>query len=245
MFDLTGKIALITGATGGIGQAIAKQMKDRGAKLILSGTRENVLNQIVKDLGDDVKSVVSNLQDKDSILSMAKDAEACHGKIDILVNNAGITIDGLLMRMKDEDWDTVINVNLTACMRLTRQVLRGMLKRRYGRIIFISSIVGYTGNAGQSNYSASKSGLIGLSKSLAAEVASRGITCNLVAPGFISTPMTDKLTEDQKNNIIKNIPVDRLGSPQDISAACVYLASEESSFITGTTLHVNGGMAML
>jgi len=245
MFDLTGKIALITGATGGIGQAIAKQMKDRGAKLILSGTRENVLNQMVKDLGDDVKSVVSNLQDKDSILSMAKDAEACHGKIDILVNNAGITIDGLLMRMKDEDWDTVINVNLTACMRLTRQVLRGMLKRRYGRIIFISSIVGYTGNAGQSNYSASKSGLIGLSKSLAAEVASRGITCNLVAPGFISTPMTDKLTEDQKNNIIKNIPVDRLGSPQDISAACVYLASEESSFITGTTLHVNGGMAML
>ena len=220
-------------------------MKDRGAKLILSGTRENVLNQMVKDLGDDVKSVVSNLQDKDSILSMAKDAEACHGKIDILVNNAGITIDGLLMRMKDEDWDTVINVNLTACMRLTRQVLRGMLKRRYGRIIFISSIVGYTGNAGQSNYSASKSGLIGLSKSLAAEVASRGITCNLVAPGFISTPMTDKLTEDQKNNIIKNIPVDRLGSPQDISAACVYLASEESSFITGTTLHVNGGMAML
>ena len=245
MFDLTGKIALITGATGGIGQAIAKQMKDRGAKLILSGTRENVLNQMVKDLGDDVKSVVSNLQDKDSILSMAKDAEACHGKIDILVNNAGITIDGLLMRMKDEDWDTVINVNLTACMRLTRQVLKGMLKRRYGRIIFISSIVGYTGNAGQSNYSASKSGLIGLSKSLAAEVASRGITCNLVAPGFISTPMTDKLTEDQKNNIIKNIPVDRLGSPQDISAACVYLASEESSFITGTTLHVNGGMAML
>ena len=245
MFDLSGKIALITGATGGIGQAIAKQMKDRGAKLILSGTRENVLNQMVKDLGDDVKSVVSNLQDKDSILSMAKDAEACHGKIDILVNNAGITIDGLLMRMKDEDWDTVINVNLTACMRLTRQVLRGMLKRRYGRIIFISSIVGYTGNAGQSNYSASKSGLIGLSKSLAAEVASRGITCNLVAPGFISTPMTEKLTEDQKNNIIKNIPVDRLGSPQDISAACVYLASEESSFITGTTLHVNGGMAML
>lgn len=245
MFDLSGKIALITGATGGIGQAIAKQMKDRGAKLILSGTRENVLNQMVKDLGDDVKSVVSNLQDKDSILSMAKDAEACHGKIDILVNNAGITIDGLLMRMKDEDWDTVMNVNLSACMRLTRQVLRGMLKRRYGRIIFISSIVGYTGNAGQSNYSASKSGLIGLSKSLAAEVASRGITCNLVAPGFISTPMTDKLTEDQKNNIIKNIPVDRLGSPQDISAACVYLASEESSFITGTTLHVNGGMAML
>lgn len=245
MFDLTGKIALITGATGGIGQAIAKQMKDRGAKLILSGTRENVLNQMVKDLGDDVKSVVSNLQDKDSILSMAKDAEACHGKIDILVNNAGITIDGLLMRMKDEDWDTVMNVNLSACMRLTRQVLRGMLKRRYGRIIFISSIVGYTGNAGQSNYSASKSGLIGLSKSLAAEVASRGITCNLVAPGFISTPMTDKLTEDQKNNIIKNIPVDRLGSPKDISAACVYLASEESSFITGTTLHVNGGMAML
>jgi 3-oxoacyl-[acyl-carrier protein] reductase len=176
---------------------------------------------------------------------MAKKAEEYSGQVDILINNAGITIDSLLMRMKDEDWNKVINVNLTAAMRLTRQLLRGMIKRRYGRIIFISSIVGYTGNAGQSNYSASKSGLIGLTKSIAAEVASRGITCNLIAPGFISTPMTDKLTEEQKNNIIKNIPVDRLGQPEDISSACIYLASDQSSFVTGTTLHVNGGMGML
>ena len=245
MFNLTGKTALITGATGGIGMSIAKEMKTRGANLILSGTKKNILDELVSNLGDGVKGIVANLGDKDSIVLMAKEAEEYFGKVDILVNNAGITIDGLLMRMKDEDWDSVININLTASMRLTRQILRGMIKRRYGRIIFISSVVGYTGNAGQSNYAASKSGLIGLTKSIAAEVASRGITCNLIAPGFISTPMTDRLTEDQTNSIIKNIPVDRLGQPDDISSACVYLASEESSFITGTTLHINGGMGML
>ena len=245
MFDLTGKTALITWATGGIGMSIAKEMKARGAKLILSGTKKDILDKLVTDLGNDVKGIVADIGDKDSITSMAKEAENHFGRVDILVNNAGITIDGLLMRMKDEDWDNVININLTASMRLTRQILRGMLKRRYGRIIFISSIVGHTGNAGQSNYAASKSGLIGLTKSVAAEVASRGITCNLIAPGFISTPMTDKLTEDQTNSIIKNIPVARLGQPEDISSACVYLASEESSFITGTTLHINGGMGML
>ena len=245
MFDLTGKIALITGATGGIGMAIAKEMKACGAKLILSGTKKNILDKLVTNLGNDVKGIVADIGDKDSIVSMAKEAENHFGGVDILVNNAGITIDGLLMRMKDEDWDNVININLTASMRLTRQILRGMLKRRYGRIIFISSIVGHTGNAGQSNYAASKSGLIGLTKSLAAEVASRGITCNLIAPGFIETPMTNKLTKEQTNSIIKNIPVDRLGQPEDISSACAYLASKESSFVTGTTLHVNGGMGML
>ncbi len=245
MFDLNGKTALITGASGGIGKAIAKQLKLSGANLILSGTRKDVLEKMAKDLGDNVKAITANLEDKDSIISMAKEAEAHFGKIDILINNAGITMDGLLIRMKDDDWDKVININLTSSMRLSRHILRGMIKRRYGRIVFISSIVGYTGNAGQSNYSASKSGLIGLTKSIAAEVAGRGITCNLIAPGFIATPMTDKLTDEQTNNIIKNIPVDRLGKPEDISSACLYLVSDQSSFITGTTLHVNGGMGML
>ena len=245
MFDLTGKTALITGATGGIGNSIAKKIKDRGANLILSGTKKDKLDKLVADLGNGVKGIVADLADKDSISIMVKEAESHFDKIDILINNAGITIDGLLMRMKDEDWENVININLTASMRLTRQILRGMLKRKYGRIIFISSIVGHTGNAGQSNYAASKSGLIGLTKSVAAEVASRGITCNLIAPGFISTPMTDKLTEEQTKAIVNNIPINRLGQPEDISSACVYLASEESSFMTGTTLHINGGMGML
>ena len=245
MFDLTGKVALITGATGGIGISIAKKMKLSGAKLILSGTKKEVLTKLESELGHDVKSIVTDLGNKDDIISLAKEAEQFFGAIDILVNNAGITADGLLLRMKDEDWDRVIDINLSACMRLTRQVIRGMLKRKYGRVIFISSIVGHTGNAGQSNYAASKSALVGLTKSIASEVASRGITCNLVAPGFISTPMTDKLSEDQKNNIIKNIPVDRLGDPDDISSGCLYLSSEEASFITGTTLHINGGMGMI
>jgi 3-oxoacyl-[acyl-carrier protein] reductase len=245
MFNLTGKVALITGASGGIGMSVAKKMKLNGAKLILSGTRKEVLTKLVSELGDDVKSIVTDLGNKDDIISLAKEAEEHFGAIDILINNAGITADGLLLRMKDEDWDKVIEINLSASMRLTRQVLRGMLKRKYGRIIFISSIVGHTGNAGQSNYAASKSALVGLTKSIAAEVASRGITCNLVAPGFISTPMTDKLSEDQKYNIIKNIPVDRLGSPDDISSGCIYLCSQEAGFVTGTTLHINGGMGMI
>ena len=245
MFDLNGKVVLITGATGGIGKSIARKMREKGAKLILSGTRQDVLNNIVSEFGNEPKGIVTDLNDKDDIISLADEAEKCFGQIDVLINNAGITADNLFMRMKDEDWEKVININLTAAMRLTRQVIRGMIKKRFGRVIFISSVVGYTGNAGQTNYSASKSALVGLTKSLALEVASRGITCNLIAPGFISTPMTDKLSDDQKNNIVKNIPVNRLGMPDDISNACVYLASDEASFITGSTLHINGGMSMV
>jgi 3-oxoacyl-[acyl-carrier protein] reductase len=245
MFDLNGKVVLITGATGGIGKSIARKMRETGAKLILSGTRQDVLNNIVSEFGNEAKGIVTDLNDKDDIISLADEAEKCFGQIDVLINNAGVTADNLFMRMKDEDWEKVININLTAAMRLTRQVIRGMIKKRFGRVIFISSVVGYTGNAGQTNYSASKSALVGLTKSLALEVASRGITCNLIAPGFISTPMTDKLSDDQKNNIVKNIPVNRLGMPDDISNACVYLASDEASFITGSTLHINGGMSMV
>lgn len=245
MFDLNGKVVLITGSTGGIGKSIARKMREKGAKLILSGTRQDVLNNIVSEFGNEAKGIVTNLNDKDDIISLADEAEKCFGQIDVLINNAGVTADNLFMRMKDEDWEKVININLTAAMRLTRQVIRGMIKKRFGRVIFISSVVGYTGNAGQTNYSASKSALVGLTKSLALEVASRGITCNLIAPGFISTPMTDKLSDDQKNNIVKNIPVNRLGMPDDISNACVYLASDEASFITGSTLHINGGMSMV
>ena len=245
MFDLNGKVVLITGATGGIGKSIARKMREKGAKLILSGTRQDVLNNIVSEFGNEAKAIVTDLNDKDDIISLADEAEKYFGQIDVLINNAGVTADNLFMRMKDEDWEKVININLTAGMRLTRQVIRGMIKQRFGRVIFISSVVGYTGNAGQTNYSASKSALVGLTKSLALEVASRGITCNLIAPGFISTPMTDKLSDDQKNNIVKNIPVNRLGMPDDISNACVYLASDEASFITGSTLHINGGMSMV
>ena len=245
MFDLNGKVVLITGATGGIGKSIARKMREKGAKLILSGTRQDVLNNIVSEFGNEAKGIVTDLNDKDDIISLADEAEKCFGQIDVLINNAGVTADNLFMRMKDEDWEKVININLTAAMRLTRQVIRGMIKKRFGRVIFISSVVGYTGNAGQTNYSASKSALVGLTKSLALEVASRGITCNLIAPGFISTPMTDKLSDDQKNNIVKNIPINRLGMPDDISNACVYLASDEASFITGSTLHINGGMSMV
>ena len=245
MFDLNDKVVLITGSTGGIGKSIARKMKEKGAKLILSGTRQDALNNLVSEFGNEAKGIVTDLNNKDDIISLADEAENCFGQIDVLINNAGVTADNLFMRMKDEDWEKVININLTAGMRLTRQVIRSMIKKRFGRVIFISSVVGYTGNAGQTNYSASKSALVGLTKSLALEVASRGITCNLIAPGFISTPMTDKLSDDQKNNIVKNIPVNRLGMPDDISNACVYLASDEASFITGSTLHINGGMSMV
>tara|TARA_B100000524_G_scaffold210339_1_gene110017 strand:- start:197 stop:934 length:738 start_codon:yes stop_codon:yes gene_type:complete len=244
MFDLTNKIVLLTGASGGIGKSVARKMKKSGAKIILSGTKKTVLDDLSSELGNDTKSIVTDLNSKEDIITLAEEAESYFGRVDILVNNAGITADSLFLRMKDEDWNNVINVNLTAGMRLTRQVVKGMLKRRFGRIIFISSIVGYTGNPGQANYSASKSALTGLTKSIALEVAARGITCNLIAPGFISTPMTDKLTEDQKNKIIVNIPVNRLGQTDDISNGCVYLASDEASFVTGTTLHINGGMGM-
>ena len=245
MFELSDKVALITGASGGIGMSIVKKMKQCGAKLIISGTRQNVLNDLASELGNDVKTIITDLNNKDDILNLAKEAEASFGHIDILINNAGITADNLFLRMKDDEWDQVINVNLSAPMRLTRQVIKGMLKRRYGRVIFISSVVGYSGNAGQSNYAASKSALVGFTKSIALEVASRGITCNLIAPGFISTPMTDKLSDDQKKNIVENIPVNRLGKVDDISNGCVYLASDEAGFITGTTLHINGGMSMI
>ena len=245
MFDIAGKVVLLTGATGGIGRSIAKQMKKKGARIILSGTRQNVLDELSSELGEDAKAIATDLTSKESILSLAKEAETIFGHIDILINNAGITADNLFIRMKDEEWENVININLSAGMRLTRQVIKGMLKRRYGRIIFISSIVGFTGNPGQSNYSASKSALSGLTKSVALEVAGRGITCNLIAPGFISTPMTDKLTDEQQNKIIVNIPANRLGKPEDISNGCIYLASDEASFITGTTLHINGGMSMI
>ena len=245
MFELSDKVALITGASGGIGMSIVKKMKQCGAKLILSGTRQNVLNNLASELGNDVKTIITDLNNKDDVLNLAKEAEASFGHIDILINNAGMTADNLFLRMKDDEWDQVINVNLSAPMRLTRQVIKGMLKRRYGRVIFISSVVGYSGNAGQSNYAASKSALIGFTKSIALEVASRGITCNLIAPGFISTPMTDKLSDDQKKNIVENIPVNRLGKVDDISNGCVYLASDEAGFITGTTLHINGGMSMI
>ena len=245
MFDLNGKVVLLTGASGGIGTSIAKKMKKQGAKLILSGTRQNILESLSLELGDDTKTIVTDLSSKEGITKLAQEAEACFGQIDVLINNAGITADNLFLRMKDEDWDNVININLSASMRLTRQIIKGMLKRKFGRIIFISSVVGYTGNPGQTNYSASKSALVGLTKSIALEVAARGITCNLIAPGFISTPMTDKLTEEQKNRIIVNIPVNRLGKVEDISNGCVFLSSDEASFITGTTLHINGGMSMI
>ena len=245
MFELSDKVALITGASGGIGMSIVKKMKQCGAKLIISGTRQNVLNDLASELGNDVKTIITDLNNKDDVLNLAKEAEASFGHIDILINNAGITADNLFLRMKDDEWDQVINVNLSAPTRLTRQVIKGMLKRRYGRVIFISSVVGYSGNAGQSNYAASKSALVGFTKSIALEVASRGITCNLIAPGFISTPMTDKLSDDQKKNIVENIPVNRLGKVDDISNGCVYLASDEAGFITGTTLHINGGMSMI
>ena len=245
MFNLKDKVTLITGATGGIGMSIARKMKKSGAKLILSGTRRNVLSDLKLELGNDVEIITTDLNNSDDILNLAKQAEDSFGQIDILINNAGVNADNLFLRMKDEEWDKVINLNLSAPMRLTRQVIRGMLNRRYGRVIFISSVVGYTGNAGQSNYAASKSALAGFTKSIALEVASRGITCNLIAPGFISTPMTDRLSDEQKKNIVINIPVNRLGNVDDISNGCVYLASDEASFITGTTLHINGGMSMI
>ena len=245
MFNLKDKVTLITGATGWIGMSIARKMKQSGAKLILSGTRRNVLSDLKLELGNDVEIITTDLNSSDDILNLAKQAEDSFGQIDILINNAGVNADNLFLRMKDEEWDKVINLNLSAPMRLTRQVIRGMLKRRYGRVIFISSVVGYTGNAGQSNYAASKSALAGFTKSIALEVASRGITCNLIAPGFISTPMTDRLSDEQKKNIVINIPVNRLGNVDDISNGCVYLASDEASFITGTTLHINGGMSMI
>ena len=245
MFDLTGKTALVTGASGGIGGAIAKALHSQGAAVILSGTRAEALEKLKAELGARAFVAQANLSDPASVEALPKAAEAAAGApIDILVNNAGITRDNLFMRMKDEEWDQVIQVNLTAAFRLSRAVLRGMMKKRWGRIVQITSIVGATGNPGQGNYAAAKAGLIGMTKSLAAEVASRNITVNAVAPGFIQTAMTDVLTDQQKEAIATRIPLARMGKAEEIAAAVVYLASEEAAYVTGETIHINGGMAM-
>lgn len=245
MFDLTGKTALVTGASGGIGGAIATALHGAGATVALSGTRVEPLEALAVALGDRAHVVPCNLSDADAVDALPKQAIEAMGGLDILVNNAGITRDGLFMRMKDEDWDAVLNVNLTSTMRLCRGVMRPMMKARWGRIVNISSIVGTTGNGGQANYSAAKAGMIAMGKSIAQEVASRGITVNAVAPGFIATPMTDALTDDQKAAINTQIPAARMGTPEEIAAAVLYLASEEAGYVTGATLHVNGGMSMV
>jgi 3-oxoacyl-[acyl-carrier protein] reductase len=245
MFDLTGMTALVTGATGGLGGAIARSIHARGAAVAISGTRTDALEALAGELGERVHVLPCNLGDAAQVEALVPAAEKAMGQLDILVNNAGITRDGLFMRMKDEDWEQVLSVNLTSAFRLSRACLRGMMKRRFGRIVSITSVVGVTGNAGQGNYAASKAGMIGMSKSLAAEVASRNITVNCVAPGFIASPMTDALNEKQKEGIMATIPAGRLGDGQDVAAAVVYLASREAGYVTGQTLHVNGGMAMI
>jgi 3-oxoacyl-[acyl-carrier protein] reductase len=245
MFNLSGKCALVTGASGGIGGAIATALAAQGARVALSGTRVEALQQLAGTLGDKAVVTPGDLGDAAATEKLFKDAEAALGQIDILVNNAGLTRDGLGMRMKDEDWQKVLDVNLTSGFRLARAAMRGMMKRRWGRIIGITSIVGVTGNAGQANYAAAKAGMIGMSKALAAEVASRGITVNCVAPGFITTAMTDALHEAQKAKLQQAIPAGRLGAVADIASAVVYLASDEAGYVTGQTLHVNGGMAMI
>ncbi len=245
MFDLTGKKALVTGATGGIGAAIAKALHANGAIVALSGTRAGVLEEVRSGLGERAYAVTCNLSDPDDIEKLIPAAQDAMDGLDILVNNAGITRDNLAMRMKDEDWQAVLDVNLTAAFTLTRNCMRTMMKQRWGRVINITSIVGVTGNAGQANYAASKAGLIGMSKSFAQEVASRNITINCIAPGFIATPMTDELNEKQRAAILASVPAGRLGHVDEIGAGVAYLASEEAAYITGQTLHINGGMAML
>jgi 3-oxoacyl-[acyl-carrier protein] reductase len=245
MFDLSGRNALVTGASGGIGGAIARALHAQGAQVALSGTRAEALAALAGDLKERVHVAPANLSDAAAIEALVKDCETRMGSLDILVNNAGLTRDMLALRLKDEDWQAVIDVNLTATFRLCRAAMRGMMRKRFGRMINITSIVGVTGNPGQANYAASKAGMIGMSKSLAAEVASRGITVNCVAPGFIATPMTDGLSEEQKKRLLAAIPAERLGSPQDVAAGVVYLASAEAGYVTGQTLHINGGMAMI
>jgi 3-oxoacyl-[acyl-carrier protein] reductase len=245
MFDLTGKTALVTGASGGIGSDIARTLHARGATVALSGTRQEALESLRSELGSRAHIAVCNLSDLAQVDELPKVAEGLMGGLDILVSNAGITRDNLFMRMKDDEWDQVIKVNLTATFHLARAVLRPMMKKRWGRIISITSVVGVTGNPGQGNYAATKAGLIGMTKSLAQEVASRNITVNCVAPGFIKSPMTDVLNDQQREAIMAKIPAGRLGSGRDIGAAVAYLASEEAAYMTGQTLHVNGGMAMI
>jgi 3-oxoacyl-[acyl-carrier protein] reductase len=245
MFDLSGQTALVTGATGGIGGAIARALHRQGAEVAVTGTRSAVLVALVEELGGRAHALTADLADPESPDRLVRDAEAALGRVDILVNNAGITRDALALRLRDEDWQAVIEVNLSAGFRLIRATLRGMVRRRHGRVICITSVVGVTGNPGQANYAAAKAGLIGMAKSLAAETATRGITVNCIAPGLITTAMTDKLNDEQRARIGAAIPMGRFGVPDDIAAAAVYLASAEAGYITGQTLHINGGMAMV
>ena len=244
MFDLSGQNALVTGASGGIGGAIARALHRQGAAVALAGTREAALAALAGELGERAHPLVADLADPAAADRLARDAEAALGQIDILVNNAGITRDNLALRLKDEDWQAVIEVNLSAAFRLTRAALRGMVRRRHGRIISIASVVGVAGNAGQANYAAAKAGLIGMTKSIAAETATRGVTVNCIAPGMITTAMTDKLGDEQRARIAAAIPMGRFGSGEDVAAAAVFLASAEAGYVTGQTLHVNGGMVM-
>ena len=244
MFDLSGRTALVTGASGGIGEAIARQLHAQGATLVLAGRRSEALAALAEALGERARVEVAELSDPQAAEQLIA-AAADGGGPDVLINNAGLTRDNLAVRMKDEDWQTVLEVNLTAVFRLTRAALRGMMRRRWGRIVNVTSIVALTGNPGQVNYAAAKAGMIGMTKSLAAEVATRGITVNCVAPGFIETPMTAALSEDQRRRLLERVPVGRLGTPEDVAAAIGYLASQEAAYVTGQTLHVNGGMAMI
>ncbi len=245
MFDLSGKSALVTGASGGIGGAIARHLHQAGANVGLSGTRVDALETLAGDLGERCAVLPCDLGDGDAVSALIGQADEALGAVDIVINNAGLTRDNLALRLKDEDWEQVMAVNLTAAFRLSKAALRGMMKRRWGRIVNITSIVGVTGNGGQTNYAASKAGIIGFSKSLAQEVASRNITVNCLAPGFIQTPMTDALDEGQRESLLASIPAGRLGVVDDIAAGVLYLASEEASYVTGQTLHINGGMAMI
>jgi len=245
MFDLSGKTALVTGATGGIGGAIARALHAQGATVAISGTRREVLDAMAAELRERVHVIPGDLANKDSVEALVPKAEELMGRLDILVANAGINRDNLLVQLRDEDWEQVLNVNLTATFRLVRAAVKGMMRRRFGRVIGITSVVGVTGNAGQSNYTATKAGMIGMIKSVAAEYAKRGVTANCVAPGFITSPMTDKLNEKQREVILARVPAARLGTGADVAAAVVYLSSDEAAYVTGQTLHVNGGMAMI
>ena len=244
MFDLSGKTALVTGATGGIGGAIARALHAQGAKVAISGTRREVLESLAAEIGG-AAVLPCDLANKDSVEALVPDAEKALGQLDILVANAGITKDNLFIALKDEDWDQVLNVNLTSTFRLARAAVKGMMRRRFGRVIGITSVVGVTGNPGQANYTATKAGMIGMFKSIGKEYAKRGVTANCVAPGFIATPMTDKLNDKQREAILQMVPAGRLGAGADVAAAVVYLASDEAAYVTGQTLHVNGGMAMI
>lgn len=244
MFDLSGKTALVTGATGGIGGAVARALHQQGARLAISGTRRDALDALAAELGG-ATVLPCNLADKDAVEALVPDAEKAMGQLDILVANAGITKDNLFVALKDEDWEQVLNINLTSTFRISRAAVKGMMRRRFGRLIGITSVVGVTGNPGQANYTAAKAGMIGMFKSVGKEYAKRGVTANCVAPGFIATPMTDKLNDKQRETILGMVPAGRLGSGVDIAAAVVYLASDEAAYVTGQTLHVNGGMAMI